>query len=407
MGPSTSGHAFHPRPIQGWALKALLPYDEKHPGFLRYAIGASPLRRQTIVLTLSYASFNGPEVTVARFHDAGLVHPSDLAEQDAQGTMTRALMRQSNAALVAALHPGAKGLMGILDRLGNTLLHPFAYRGLVDLLSMPEHEPRAEVLRQLETITPMTASVLRALPVSFLHAQVVRRLETPEEVEELQSVISLIRAMVPAVTDEELLNSIAKLRPRLDFDDWARRWMMKGVFAITPPVQDDQNWVGLRSPQAMFEASNRFYKGLKDEIPSVAVGRSYFLEYCPAPAIIELRRLSRGQWLLHSVHGRPFVGLSHETARAIRRKLVDAGILLPACLDQSSRYNKVAALLNIFDSAMWELDNMRDDAGPFSVGVAASDPAGDPLPACGLDWDGLMEGQVHSLAGAPLSCHGS
>ncbi len=55
-----------PRSISGWALEHLITLDTLYPGILRFALQASPLRREGIFLTLSYLRPGSPEDLAAR-----------------------------------------------------------------------------------------------------------------------------------------------------------------------------------------------------------------------------------------------------------------------------------------------------------------------------------------------------
>jgi hypothetical protein len=75
-----------------------------------------------------------------------------------------------------------------------------------------------------------------------------------------------------------------------------------------------------------------------------------YLEYRPAPAIIELTALSGGRWAcLDGIYGPKNASLDPGTKRAIRRKLQASGVLVYAHHAEASRWNSVASLLGIYD----------------------------------------------------------
>ncbi len=55
-----------PRRIEGWALQALVRYDEAYPGILRSAMSASAFRRQAIFLVLAAAFPNRVDMIADR-----------------------------------------------------------------------------------------------------------------------------------------------------------------------------------------------------------------------------------------------------------------------------------------------------------------------------------------------------
>jgi len=348
-----------PRRIEGWALPALVRYDEAYPGILRFAMSASAFRRQAIFLVLAAAFPNRVDTIADRVR--GVLPESFPDSGNPHEAIAQALMTSRVRDLLQALFGPVEGLVGALNRLGPDPLHPLKYRGLVDLLSNPEHEARAKVLRQLQTIAPDTLLVLRMLRPSFLHADVVQRLDSFDKVQQFHVALDLIRDVRPNVTDDELLASIKALGPKSKLGNWAERWLAKAVFPSFPAIQDDDEWVGLRSGEAMHEAGRRFSNCLKTKVSAAAMGRSAYIEFRPTPAIIELAGLSRGQWVLEGVYGPKNGPVDRETARAIRRKLDHAGILVPAYLAQASRYRKAAEILNFFSFTDIDVDGLEDD----------------------------------------------
>lgn len=359
MDPHDAVQVRKPRPIEGWALQALVRYDEAYPGILRFTMSASAFRRQSIFLVLAAAFPNRVDMIADRVR--GLLAEDFPSSDNPHEAIAQALMKSRARDLLQALFGPVEGLVGALNRLGPNPLHPLKYRGLVDLLSNPKHEARAKVLRQLQTIAPDTMLILRMLRPSFLHVDVVQRLYSFDRVQQFHVALDLIRDVRPGVTDDELLASIKALGPKSKLENWAERWLAKAVFPSFPPIQDDDEWVGLRSGEAMHDAGRRFANCLKTKVSVAAMGRSAYIEFRPTPAIIELAGLSRGQWVLEGVYGHKNGPVDRETARAIRRKLDHAGILVPSYLAQASRYKKAAEILNLFSFTDIDVDGLEDE----------------------------------------------
>jgi hypothetical protein len=347
------------RPIDGWALDLLTNYDAVSPGMLRFALGASPLRRQGVFLTLSVATMDGADAVADRLRAAGLDPTANTDSPEA--LIGSALMSYRVREIVAALYGPVQGLVGALNRLGDAPLPADQYAALVELLREPEHEARAKALQQLDKITVTRLTALRSLEPVFAQADLVCRFRSPTVVEQFQAAVTLIRSVVPHASDDALLASLKALGPSSDLAAWVRRWLAKGVFAVAPAFVDDEEWRGLRSAEAMLEAGARFSNCLKTKIPLVALGRSFYIEYRPEPVIIELAGLSHGQWLVEGLYGPKNGPVDRNTAQAIRRKLEHAGALVPAHLGPASRFNKAARLLHIGMFSTMNLDGFELD----------------------------------------------
>src|SRR5687767_14139922 len=179
VGPTSHGdpmEAFaasktrRPRPIDGWALSALIELDDARPGTLRLALSGSALRRQAFFITLSLLR-NGVEEVAGRLRPlcADQTKTTPLAE--VASVLATCRVRD----IGRALYGDVEGLVGALGRLGHAPLHPLTYRRLVAILTRPEHRHRAKVLRQVPRITSSTLSVLMALKPPFVLPELVER----------------------------------------------------------------------------------------------------------------------------------------------------------------------------------------------------------------------------------------
>ncbi len=66
MAVTTATKTSRPRAISGWPLDHLISLDAAHPGILRFALQASPLRRQGIYLCLAHLRPGSPADLAAR-----------------------------------------------------------------------------------------------------------------------------------------------------------------------------------------------------------------------------------------------------------------------------------------------------------------------------------------------------
>jgi hypothetical protein len=350
-----------PRPIQGWGLEALVTLDASHPSILRFALQASPLRRQGIFLALSHLHFGTAEDLAARLTNTS----ADPTGCDPLKTIGTALITMRVRDIVQALHPGVDGLLGVIRKLGDDPLHPLKYRTLVQMLSEKDQR-RAKVLRLLESITEFKLTVLHRPDPAFLSClDLIESFRSTGSIEAFNAAVALIRRVVPNATDEELVASIKALGPNSTKEDWAQRWIAKALFPALPPLDDDHEWVVLRSGAALRDAADRFRNCLKGHIGACALARRAFVEWKPQPAIIELVVLcgvnGGYHFALEAIHGHQNGRVDPATISTVCRKLKRAGILLPAKLDLASKYNEAAALLNALEFDGFRGARVMDD----------------------------------------------
>ncbi len=364
-----------PRAFNGWALSILISYDEIHPGILRFAMAAGPLRRQATFLVLSSCHHEGPEGIASRL--GSLIPHAGTADADPRARVAQVLMtRQIRVRdLVRVAYGPLEGLVGVLGRLGTSPLHPATYRTIVSILSQPEHRVRAKILRQMDKVAPSMPAVLLALKPPFVLTNLVEGLRSVEQVADFKTTIDLILSLVPQVTELELAKSLADVKPE-KLDDWAMRWLDKaGLFPVSPPICDNGDFAVLGSAQAMQEAAARFNNCLATKIRFCVVGRQAYVEYLPEPAIIEVLSLSPNHWLLTGIYGPNNRPIDTATAHTIHRKLEAAGILSPARVAQAKPYNAVARLLGISQFDGLELDVLEEDAGPDDLQAIVNEVA--------------------------------
>ncbi|MBJ6128564.1 hypothetical protein [Microvirga splendida] len=349
-----------PRSFSGWALSALISHDEAHPGILRFTISASTLRRQAIFSVLAAISHDGIEAVAARLRP---LIPNDRRHVSGPlALISSVLMTRRVRDIVHALYGPVEGLVGVLGRLGDKPLRPTTYSTILALLSQPEHRARAKVLRQMEDVSASAPAILLALRPPFLLPNLIDGFRSADQVTEFRAAIDLICRVVPSVTELELAKSLADLGPDGHLDRWTDRWLQKAKrFPLSPPIQDDGEFVVLRSPKAMRDAAARFQNCLETKIGFCIVGRNAYVEYRPEPSVIELIGLNAGHWLLSGIYGPRNLPVNVGTAHAIHRKITAAGILCPARVAHAKPYNAVARLMGLLDFDGLELNALEED----------------------------------------------
>ena len=86
-----------------------------------------------------------------------------------------------------------------------------------------------------------------------------------------------------------------------------------------------------------------------NKLPEVVLGRLFYVEYQPSLALIELLRLSKGEWVLEGLHGPANALEPEETVRVIVAALSNAGILIPMGFAETAEHGSAALLLGLSD----------------------------------------------------------
>jgi hypothetical protein len=336
------------RSFRGWALDAVLQCDETSPGALRFAFTASSLRRQAIFLVLASLDWNSPEAVAARLRNIG--SDESLPSHEPLSVVSHALTTCRRVRNVLnALYGPVDGLLGALKRLGDEPFPKDSYRTLISLLTEPEHRARAKVLRQMPRITSNHLTTLMRLEAPFILKQLVEKVR-PKDVSRFWTALALIHQLVPEATTEDLVASLRSLQPSAGLNRWVQKQVSRATrFPVTLSGLD-KTFTPLTSAEAIRAKALQYQNCLRTELGEVALARKYFLEYRPAPAIIELTRLSENRWAcLDGIYGPKNTSLDPGTKRLIRRKLQASGVLVYAQHAEASRWNSVAHLLGIYD----------------------------------------------------------
>jgi hypothetical protein len=349
LSPIQSQIASWPSLSNKWALEALSLCDEQHPGTLRFALSASALRRQTMFLVLASLDWNSPEAVADRLKNIGT--DGNLPSDDPLRVVSHALTTCCRVRdVLHALYGPVDGLLGALKRLGDEPLPRDAYRTLVSVLTEPEHRARAKVLRQMSRITSNHLTTLMWLEEPFILKELVEKLR-PKDVSRFWMAVGLIHQLVPEVKTEDLVASLQRaFRPGTGLDNWVQRWASRATQFPTSPSGIDKAFTPLASAEAVRDAATRYRNCLGTKFGALALGRVFYLEYRPAPAIIELTALSGGRWAcLDGIYGPKNASLDPGTKRLIRRKLQASGVLVYARHAEANRWNSVARLVGVYD----------------------------------------------------------
>jgi hypothetical protein len=172
----------------------------------------------------------------------------------------------------------------------------------------------------------------------------------PKDVSNFWTGVALINQLIPEATTDDLIASIKALQPGANLGTWLRKWISRATRFPTAPSGMDKAFVPLTSAEVIRAKAIQYRNCLRSRCGEVALGRVFFLEYQPAPAIIELTALSENRWAcLDGIHGPKNAGLDPGTKRLILRKLQASGVLVLSRHGEVSRWGCLARLLNVFD----------------------------------------------------------
>jgi hypothetical protein len=322
------------------------PLDGAHP-VLAHICQTGSLKRQAIFAVLSELARDSPETLADRMR-AVIPQPVTYTD-DPLAVIARALVVARPSALLKSLFGSVpNGLLGVMRRLGdNPFRDPQSYRALHELMAYPAHRQRAKVLLQIGgPLNETTVQIVREIDPIWARVEVVQRLPTMERMHEFQQAVKLIQSLCPEVSCEDLSRSFERLEARASVSTWAQRWIRKATrFPPGPTLADDAAFRPLLTGADIHEAAKRFKNCLASKLPEIVLGRLFYIEFRPAPALIELVRLNRGEWALEGLYGPTNAPLSNKTIEAIVSKL-DVGVHIPVRFTETEM-GSVALLLGL------------------------------------------------------------
>jgi len=223
------------------------------------------------------------------------------------------------------------GFLGALKRIGDRpLSRSSLYRKLFDIFALREHRARAKVLRQGSgTIGVLQIDLLGHLDPLLFNPNVVCRIRSVDQAVTVNAALALVRKTVSTATEEALRTSLVYLGKDTDFATFIARWLdrMDQPAHLPPIALDHADFRPLTTGAAMRDAGRRYKNCTAVRVPYVAAGIEFYVEWRHPPgAIVELRRLSDGNFILTEIHGPENKPLEASTVLAIRSGLAGLGI---------------------------------------------------------------------------------
>ena len=338
----------------GFPLEVACKLDASCPGYLNRVLYASALKRQAQFAAYAEIDFSQPDILAARLRAfaPALCDPN----LDPVAQIARALTSLRARQIVQGVYGGVpKGFLGLLARLGgDPLPDPADYRLAFSLFADPANKARAKLLGQIEgQISPGKIKVAARLDPVLLHKAVLDRVYDVERVEALHAALALIRALVPDATDAALRQSLDRVSPSdHDMSKWLLGWLrqMRRV-PVIPPIAQGDTELRLLQGADMPELGRRFANCAADRIGYIAVGSRLYYEWIGsgAPAVVELRCLQGGRFLIEDIKGLRNASPAPAVATAIRARLSKAGVLTYAGYGGSSVGGALMTLLGAWD----------------------------------------------------------
>lgn len=329
------------RPLSGWVLPVVFDIDQASPGFLRWLMQTSDLRRQLCALAVAEVLKAGASCVGERLGAPG--DPHKIVATALVSAPTRSL-------LTTLIGEVPSGYVGALAKCGSLpLAKPDGYRMLRDLLTNGGAE-RIAVIRQASSLDYMALKRLSILHPLLCNAGFVSKLASLRQVRAANLVVKIARERAGA--DDERIRTSAENQE--DPSDWVRRWLgrVRALPLIPPALGPD--FRALLTPEDMREAARRYRNCMKGRVSSAVASRELFVEHREHGVIIELAALTDGGYLMKGIWGASNARPPERVARYVWEKMSEAGVVA-----------QVARLQSDAVSGLLELVEGWDDHRPF------------------------------------------
>ena len=336
-----------PRPVSGWPLRVIYDLDTASPLFFGHVLTASELKRQSIFAAV--AEMKNDLRKLAKILGAA----SGVQSRDPFVQSARSLVLLKPAQILHAIYKCVPdGLLGALKRVGpDAFSRPGLYRDLFQLFAQPGQHERADLIRQFPgMLTEERLEIALALDSALLHQRAFERVTDPDDAEQANAAVRLIRATVSTATTAELRRSIAVLPQHIALRAWAASWLRKlDKPLVEPPMQSDTDLTVL-GVSDLRAGSMRLRNCLRERVVHVASGRDCYVVSTASPEVVaELRRTADGRWILFDMWGPGNERPDHHAADAMRRKLEAAGVVSLAAAVGAADLEFLAEFFSAFD----------------------------------------------------------
>jgi hypothetical protein len=348
-----------PKPVIGWVLPLALSLDRIHPGYLRYLTTASALKRQCNFISLSLLDEHGPDYLASHFRSAGLIENCSSLDPAAQVARTLIVRRAADIIQTAGILGSAPSTaLRVLHRIGDEPLSRSGYRALINLICDPQKE-RSTSLSGTFPVTECTLQAALQLPTPLVRPEVLTRLKSVEQIDELSAAFDLIFLLLPEEIQNNAWQSLAALGPSTSLKSWLRRLVEQiPRYPVSGPVSDDAETMLLSSPRLMADTGRRLQNCLATLLSQPLLNRYIYYLWKKPEAVIELRCLSKGFFVLKGVHTTGHGTVDAGTLVRIRDKFEATGRVLIGAEHAEARIaNRGAKMLDVWDRGLPNFDD--------------------------------------------------
>jgi hypothetical protein len=350
-----------PKPVIGWVLPLAISLDRANGGgYLRYLTTASSLKRQTSFIALANLDEHGPDYLASQFRSAGLIESHSDLDPAAQIARVLIAARAVDICGCDCLFGAASSTaLRVLHRIGSEPLSRSGYRALTNLMCNPQQNERARIFSQECPVTEITLQAALRLPVPLVRPEVLTRLKSVEQIDELSAAFDLLFPLLPEAAQASAWQSLASLQPTASLKAWLRRLIEKVPrYPISGPLSDDAEAMLLSSPQMMADTGRRLKNCLATLVVQPLLSRYVYYLWLNPSAVIELRCLSQGHFLLKGVHTSGHGTVDPGTLVLIREKFEASGRVLIGAEHAEARIaNRGAKMLDVWDRGLPNFDD--------------------------------------------------
>jgi hypothetical protein len=247
----------------------------------------------------------------------------------------------------------------VLHRIGNEPLSGKGYRALIDLICNPEYQERGRSFSKECPVSETTIKAALRLPIPLVRPEIMTRLKSVEQIDELSAAFDLLFPLLPEAIQSDAWQSLEALGPSTSLKSWLRRFVEKiPRYPVSGPISDDAETTFLSSPRAMADTGRRLQNCLGTLISQPLLNRYVYYFWHSPEAVIELRCLSKGFFLLKGIHTTGHGTVDAKTMMRIRDKFESTGrVLVGAEYAEARKANRGAKFLDVWGRGLPDLDD--------------------------------------------------
>jgi hypothetical protein len=193
----------------------------------------------------------------------------------------------------------------------------------------------------------------------LVRPEILTRLKSVEQIDQLSAAFDLLFPLLPEEARASAWQSLASLQPTASLKAWLRRLVEKiPRYPISGPLKDDDEAMLLSSPRMMADTGRRLQNCLATLISQPLLNRYVYYLWSKPEAVIELRCLSGGFFILKGVHTTGHGTVDAEAMMRIRVKFEATGkVLVGAEYAEARKANRAAKLLDVWTRGLPDLDD--------------------------------------------------